>query len=301
MKKIAIIGGTGMVASRFIDLSKNSFDITSLDEKTLDITSQPKVSEFFKKNNFDAVVNFAAFTDVAGAEAQRGDQGGLAWKLNVLAPGYLAEVCKDNGLFMVHFSTDFVFEGLEDSKGPFDEDSAFLNKPDNLSWYGWTKLNGEKAVKEHLGDSAIVRIAYPFRAEFDKKSDFARKILELYDAGNLYPLFGDQVITPIFIDDLIEPLSKIIDSHSIGNYHLVSSDTVSYYDFGDYLLQKTRGVKGVPQKASLVEFMKTPGRNKRPIWGGLATKKTQAKLGLKFRTWKEMVDEFVNQLSSSNK
>ncbi len=296
MKKVLVIGATGLVGSRFVELVKAKFDITPIDQTTLDITDQNSVQKYFEGSKFDTVVNFAAFTDVSGAEKEIGREDGMAWKLNVLAPKYLAEASEKSGKFLIHFSTDFVFEGLENSKGPFDEDAPLPASPENLSWYGWTKLMGENMVRKVSKNSAIVRIAYPFRSSFTKKADFARKILELYDLGTLYPLFTDQLITPIFVDDLVEPLSKIIELGRGGNYHIVSSDTVTYYDFGNYLLEKVKDVKDAPQKASLREFMKTPGRNKRPIWGGFKTEKTQEKLGMKFKTWREMADEFISQL-----
>src|SRR5688572_19047147 len=108
MKKILIIGGTGMVASRFIDLVKGQFDITSVDEKTLDITNKEVVVKYFTDNpGFNAVVNFAAFTNVDGAEAQKDDKNSLSWKLNVEGPQNLAEECKSANIFLVHISTDF--------------------------------------------------------------------------------------------------------------------------------------------------------------------------------------------------
>ena len=298
MKKVLVIGASGLVGSRFVELAGNRFEITPVDQKTLDITDASAVDKYFQENKFDAAVNFAAFTDVSGAEKETGSEDGMAWKLNVLAPEHVAKAASENGVFLIHISTDFVFEGLENSKGPFDKDGPLPGKPDNLCWYGWTKLLGEKSVRENCKNFAIVRIGYPFRSHFEGKVDFARKIIELYDAGTLYPLFADQIITPIFIDDLTEPLSKIIEAETPGNYNIVSSDTVTYYDFGNYLLEKVRGVKDAPQRASVIEFMKTPGRNKRAIWGGLKTEKTQKTLGLKFRTWREMVDEFVGQLNS---
>jgi len=296
MKKVLVIGATGLVGSRFIELGKDKFEITPVDQKTLDITNQSAVEKYFQGNKFDAVVNFAAYTDVAGGESQWNDKDGLAYKLNVLAPKYLSEILKKTNTFLVHFSTDFVFEGLENSKGPFEEGFKIPEMPDNLCWYGWTKNRGEVEVVNSGAKYAIVRIANPFRSNFPLKLDFARKILDLYDKNSLFPLFTDQIITPSFIDDLVSPLSKIIDDSLEGNFHLVSSDTGTYFEVGSYILEKSRGVKNVAKEASLVEFMKTPGRNKRPIFGGLKTEKTQQKLGMKFRTWKEMVDEFSSQL-----
>lgn len=299
MKKVLVIGATGLVGSRFVELAQSKFEFIKVDEKALDITNEQSVNDFFNTVEFEVVVNLAAFTDVAAAEKQRGDEKGMAWVLNAEAPKYLAIAANKTNKFLVHFSTDFVFEGLENSKGPFEEDQALPTALDNLSWYGWTKLKGEQNVNNELPKGAsVVRIAYPFRASFPNKVDFARKIIELYDQGSLFPLFSDQTITPIFIDDLAEYLSIIVDNKISGNLHLASSDSVTYFEFGNYLLEKARGVKDGAQATSLIEFMKNPERNKRPIWGGLKTEKTQNKLGVSFRSWREMVDSFVSQLSS---
>ena len=89
-----------MVASRFIVLAKDRFDITSADEKTLDITKSGDIEAYFEKNTFDTVINFAAFTNVDAAEVQKGDEGGLVWKLNVEGPRSLAEVCFNKNIFL---------------------------------------------------------------------------------------------------------------------------------------------------------------------------------------------------------
>jgi len=298
MKRVLAIGGSGMVGSRFCELAASKFEIISIDEKILDITDKNAVEKYFSENKFDSVINFSAYTDVAGGESQWNDKEGIAYRLNVLAPGYLSEALKKTDTLFVHFSTDFVFEGLENSKGPFDEDSDIPDKPDNLCWYGWTKNRGEVEIKKSGVKNAIVRIANPFRSVFPQKTDFARKILDLYDNNNLFPLFTDQIITPCFIDYMVEPLSMIVEEKKEGMFHLVSSDAGSYFEVGSYILEKGRGVVGVAKESSLVEFMKTPGRNKRPIFGGLATEKTQEKLGMKFKSWREMVDEFAAQLKA---
>ena len=99
MKRTLVIGSSGMVASRFIDLAKNDLAIVGIDEKTLDITDSPAVKKYFDANTFDAVINFAAYTNVDGAEKERNNKEGIVWKLNVEAPKNLVEICKKtNGL-----------------------------------------------------------------------------------------------------------------------------------------------------------------------------------------------------------
>jgi len=298
MKKVLVIGASGMVASRFIDLARDQFDITPSNEKILDITNQKAVNNYFRENTFDAVVNFAAFTNVDAAEVQKDDQEGLVWKVNVEGAGNLARICRDKNIFLIHISTDFVFPGSESNPGPYAEDTELPDNPNGIGWYGWTKDRAEKKVSEIGPRFAIVRYGYPFRATpYDFKKDWARNLIKLYNEQNLYPLFDDQVQSVIFIDDLVEPLAKILDQELTGVFHVVSSDTTTPYEIGLYLLEKYAGKKVELQKGSMAEFLKTPGRTPRPCLGGLKTLKTQNALNVKFRTWREMVDEFVSQLN----
>lgn len=300
MKKILVVGGTGMIASRFVDLSQDKFDITVVDEKTLDITNKPEVEKYFIDNHtFNAVVNFAALTNVDGAEAERGNEEGLAWRLNVEGPKYLAEECKRLNILYVHISTDFVFPGSEAFPGPYTEDAELPSRPDGIGWYGWTKLQAELRIKNLELRSAIVRYGYPFRAStYELKNDWARNLIKLYNEQKLYPLFEDQVQSVIFVDDLVEPLTKIIDQKLTGIFHIASNDTTTPYEIGKYMLEKYSGNVVQVQKGSMVEFLKVPGRTPRPRLGGLSSLKTQKDLNIKFKTWREMIDEFISQIST---
>ncbi len=299
MKKLLVVGGTGMVASRFVDLSQDKFDITSIDEKTLDITNNAAVENYLTVNKFDAVINFAAFTNVDAAEADKGNEEGLTYKLNVLGPKNLAEYCNENNIFLVHISTDFVFSGSEAESGPYDEDAIPPETSTGIGWYGWTKNRAEFMLKNVSNKYAVIRYGYPFRAaNYDLKNDWARNLIKLYNEQKLYPLFDDQVQSVVFIDHLVEPLTKIINEELTGVFHIASSDTTTPYEIGKYLLEKYSGKEVELQKGSMVEFLKAPGRTPRPRLGGLKVEKTEAKLGMKFKTWKEMADEFVSQLKS---
>jgi len=297
MKKVLVIGGSGMVASRFADLARADFEITSIDEKTLDITDKEAVEKYLTENLFDAVINFAAFTNVDGAEVQKGDESGLVYRLNVEGPRHLAGSCKVKNIFLVHISTDFIFPGTENSPGPYTEDAAIPETSDGIGWYGWTKNRAEKVIRESGVRHAIIRYGYPFRAaEYELKSDWARNLIKLYDEQKLYPLFDDQTQSVIFIDELVAPLTKIIKDEISGIFHIVSSDTTTPYEIGKYLLEKYAGKPVDVQKGSMEEFLKAEGRTPRPRLGGLKTEKTQEILGIKFRTSRAMVDDFVANL-----
>lgn len=299
MKKVAVIGASGMVASRFCDLAKTDLEITPLDEKTLDIIDKEAVEKYFSENKFDAIINFAAFTNVDGAEVQKDDKSGSVWKLNVEGPENLVRVCKDKNIFLAHISTDFVFPGSDKNPGPYDEDSLLPETPEDIGWYGWTKNRAEKIILSNGSRVAIIRYGYPFRAaQYDLKKDWARNLISLYNEQKLYPLFDDQIHSVLFIDDLTEPLTKIINEELDGIFHIASRDTTTPYEIGSYLLEKYSNKKVEIQKGSLAEFLKIPGKAPRSMFGGLKVGKTENRLDMKFKNWREMVDEFISQLKS---
>ena len=299
MIKYLVIGADGLVGSRFVELKGKKQILTpSIDE--LDITNEESIRNYFENNEFDVCVNFAAFTNVDEAEKQRDDKKGLVWVLNVEGAKKFAKVCHDFERFLIHISTDFVFPGTEEKPGPYEEDAETPKSPSEISWYGWTKLEGERRVMEECPESAIVRISYPYyAAPYEQKTDFAKKIVELYDKEELYPLFEDQVVSVLYVDDIVEVIEKLAEKKLPGIYHAVSADQATYYDFGSYLVKKYKGKDAVlPRKGSMKEFLKAPDRTPRPRMGGLRTEKTQERLGIKFRTWKESVDEFVKDLEN---
>ncbi len=299
MKKFLVFGTPGLVGSRFVDLLAAERQPITPEVHEVDITDKASLLNFFEKKNksFDAVVNFAAITNVDEIEKERGNERGLAWQVNVEGAANVAEAAKKFDKFLVHISTDFVFSGSKDNPGPYTEDAKLPEDPDKISWYGWTKLMGEKKVTEIGGRVAIVRISYPYRAHHTQKMDFARNILSLYDEGKLYPMFTDQIMTPTFIDEAASVIEEICELEKSGTFHLASSNATTAYEFASYLLEKARKVKNVVKKGFLEEFLKTPGRTPKPARGGLDTQKTQKILGMKFKTWQQAVDEFVEQIS----
>lgn len=295
MKRVLVVGATGLIGSRFVELVKGKFDIIPVDEKILDITDINAVNKYFEENQFDSVVNFAAFTNVDLAEKERNDEKGLCFKLNVKAIENLAYACKKYNKFLVQISTDFVFKGDIDNPGPYDENAKLPEDINGMGWYGWTKREAEIKVENARAKSAIVRIAYPFTSgKYDLKLDFAKNYLKAFDEGKLFPIFTDQTFTPILIEDLIKPLSKILNEELQGVFHIVSSDVTTPFDFVEYLLKRARNATAVVQKESMEEFLKVDGRTPRPRLGGLKTEITQQKLGMKFRTWREMVDDYAD-------
>ena len=297
--KILAFGADGLVGSRFTDLyHKETPTITpTIDE--LDITDKKAFFDFFEKNQsqFHSVINFAAITDVDGAEKERGDEKGLTWEVNVGGVENIAEACKKFDKYFIQISTDFVFPGDEGDPGPYPEDKKPPETPEGIGWYGWTKRMAEERARKIWDKTAILRITYPYRALYPAKIDFARNILMLFDEGKLYPMFSDQNMTPSFIDEIAKVLYLLIEEKKTGIFHAASSDVTTPYEFASYLLEAARGAKDVVKKGSMEAFLAAPGRTPRPRLGGLKVEKTEKELDIKFMTWRQAVDEFVGQLN----
>lgn len=291
---IAIIGSGSMVASRFCDLTRSELTLIEGDvngRNPIDITQQTSVQDFFKRNNFSSLILFSAYTDVDGAEAQRNDKEGSCWKINVNGVKNIVNACKKYDRKLIFISTDFVFDG---KNGPYSEQARTGNNPKDISWYGITKIEGEKYIQENLKNAVIIRISYPFRGKFELKDDVLKRILKLAKANNLYPMFADQKFTPTFIDDLPNAFKTIIGKNQTGIFHVSSPKITTQYELAKKLLsifgQKSVKVK----KGSLVEYLKSKEKTPRPVNGGLKNSKIIS-LGFTPTAWDEGIKEVYRQ------
>lgn len=216
MKTIALTGGSGLVGSRIMELLGSDFTFISIAQEDMEITNKDSVYANLKDKQFDLFLHLAAYTNVDGAET---DQE-TAFDVNVNGTKNVFEIVSGMKKDFLQISTDFVFDGINP---PFTESS-----PRNpLSVYGKTKAEAEEVVD---GKAMIVRIAYPYRAEYDLRPDFVRGIKKRLE-GKL-PLMGitDSVFTPTFIDDIAYGLRYLFNNYSPEIFHLVGSSSLTPRD-----------------------------------------------------------------------
>lgn len=289
MAKILVTGASGLVGSRFVELypAKNHLLIPTHEE--LDITNCQSVTDYFSKHQPDVIVNFAAYTNVGEGEKQRGDKTGNCWKLNVKGTQNLLDT---KSTHFIQVSTDMVFPGSVTNPGPYEETHPIATDASLVTWYGWTKAEAER-----LNPATILRLIYPVRAKFDRKLDYLRKPLQSFDQGTLWPLFTDQQVSICFIDEACLALRKIIDTKATGIFHAGSRDMATPFGLVSYLLSKARGYTGELKTGSLDEFLRNPANSpvRYPKFGGLKVEETEKRLGIKFSTWREIIDKLVEQ------
>ncbi len=293
-KKIAVIGASSMVGSRFCELFKKPQNLTKADltgQNSIDITNSSSVDKFFAKNNFDVAILFSAYTDVDGAEAQRNDKNGSCWQINVSGLTNVVQACQKNKKKLIFISTSFVFDG---EKGPYGETESRGGNLEKISWYGITKITGEEIV-ERLGlDFLTLRIAYPYRSSFPKKDDFARQILKKFEESSLYPMFTDQIISPTFADDLAPAVETLLGSNSSGIFHLGSPSQTTPYDFAFELLKTYGKNPSQLKKGSLADLLNGHGRTPRPVNSAMICDKIKS-LGFEPTDWKEGIQKMFAQ------
>lgn len=289
---IIVLGSTGLVASQVLDDWNHPDNILTPSSQKIDILHPEALENYFVENPAPVVINFVGYTNLTEAEKDRGNKTGICWKLNVIAIDQLAKICQENNKFLVHISTDNVFGGLENDPGPYAENHPLIDNPDSLNWYGYTKLQGELAIQNSGVRSSIVRISHPFgNPKVDR--DFAQKIITYINSG--YTLFDDQHFTPTYLPDLSLALEKILIKQNSGIYHVVCQPLSTPFEFAQFIAQKKN--LSTVKVGKIDEWMEAnPNSYPRVKFGGLKTDLTQEKLGLKFHTWQQALDEFLLQL-----
>jgi dTDP-4-dehydrorhamnose reductase len=289
MKKILATGAIGLIGSRFTEMFKDKYEVANIDILSgVDITDKSSVEKFVADNPSDILIHLAAFTDTNKAWEEKGNTDGICYKVNVVGTKNIAEVCKDKGIHLIHISTDFIFDGTKES--PYVETDV----ASPIEWYGETKAIAENVVIESGVSYTIVRLAYPYRADFAGKPDIIKKLRAGLESGKLYPQFSDTVITPTFIDDIARAFDKMIEQKPTGIYHVTGSTSLSPFE----LAQKVAVAYGygadVVKEGSLTEYLKTASR---PFARKVAMSNEKAKkdLGLTFASLEEGLAEIKKQ------
>jgi dTDP-4-dehydrorhamnose reductase len=249
---VVVLGGFGLVGSRVLELWAEDATKPGLLAPThgdLDVLDGDAVKTFLRQTDAPVVVNLAAWADVDAAEAQRGDLDGRVFALNAEYPGRLARLCGELGKYLVHVSTDYVFDGTS-AERPYREGDA----TNPLGWYAETKQVGEQRVLESGASAGVVRIEMPFTARAHPRRDFARIILTRLGAGQ--PMLGvqDQQITPVFLDDVVHALRLITAERFTGIVHVAAADWTTPYRFARSIAQRLGFNAGLVQSEQFQTF-----------------------------------------------
>jgi dTDP-4-dehydrorhamnose reductase len=291
-KRILVTGVTGQVGGalkaalqgrcELITAARSGADID------FDLSDHAKIKKIIAEIKPDVIINPAAYTQVDQAE----DEPELAMSINGIAPGVIAEGCKKHQTKLIHFSTDYVFDGSANK--PYTE----TDKTAPINVYGKTKLAGEQAIQSVGCDHLIFRTCWVYDA-FGK--NFVNAILNRARTMETLKVVNDQQGTPTWagfiastIKDILEQpqFEGVVSEHSNRIYNLRPNGVCSWYDFAreivDFAAVKEHLVVKKILPVSSSEF---PTKAYRPSWSVLDNDKIKEHFNLSVASWQKYMDQ----------
>jgi len=309
MQKILIIGSKGMLGQELVSVFKKDKDykVIAWDREDIDIAKEKEVSKKIGFTKPNIIINAAAYNAVDKCEEDKKEYK-LALEINGKAPGYLAKSAKKNKAVLVHYSTDYVFDGEPEIPEPagcshscascslhqgftpevgFDENA----KPSPISNYGKSKLMGEKEVAKNTKNYYIIRISKlfgkPAISDGAKKS-FFDVMIEVGKKNKEVRAVDEETSCFTYAPDLAKKTKEIIDSKkSFGIYHIVNSDPCTWYEAVLELYKQTK----IKTKIIPVGGSDFPRPAKRPFYSVLINTKLNP-----MRSWKEALRDYLKEI-----
>lgn len=249
--KLLVTGAKGQVGSALCRLGalRSDFQLLGFDSRQLDITSEAAVADAVHTVRPDIVINAAAYTAVDRAESEQE----LAFRINGEAPGFLARACESASIPLLHFSTDYVFDGTKTEA--YTESDPVCP----LGIYGYSKLRGEQNIQMAGCSYLILRTSWVFGLE---GHNFPKTMLRLAGERSELSVVNDQIGCPTFADDIASTVFKLVEAISSqaaipwGLYHFAGNRPCSWYDVASLTIEKAL-VSGLIARRPLVHPIST--------------------------------------------
>jgi len=284
--KILLTGKGGQVGFALHKKLVSLGEVIATDRNELNLENSDAIRIFIEKIKPDMIINAAAYTDVDKAESEIE----LAHKVNTVAPKVLAEKVSELNIPIIHFSTDYVFDGLK--KEPYVE----TDQANPQSIYGKTKWEGEEAVRNHK-KHIILRTSWVFSS---RGQNFLKTILKLIQEKNSLNIVNDQKGTPTSADMIADMTYKIVkiilknpNFKDFGTYHVALEGEANWYQYACFINDEALrlGLKTTmtSQDIKSIPSDEYPTIAKRPMNARLNTTKIKNTFMLELPSWKAEV------------
>ena len=227
----------------------------------------------------DAVINCAAYTDVDGAESK----SQLAHRVNGEAVGRLGDLARAAGKWVLHFSTDFVFDGRQDR--PYAETDV----PNPISEYGRSKLAGERLLEATGCPHCTIRLEWTYGVH---GNNFITKLLRRATAGGTVSVVDDQVGAPTAVAEVAQVVCRMLENKTTGLYHFAAAGFASRYDVAAFVFERLSLSVGL-QRCRTADY---PAPAARPLNSRFDCSRIQALLDRPIAPWQEPLERYLRQL-----
>jgi dTDP-4-dehydrorhamnose reductase len=281
--KYLIAGKNGQLARAFIKkFEEKGIDFLAPDESYFDITDSDRVIEVVDSYKPDVIINCAAYNLVDGAE----QESDIAFKVNASGPKILAAVSERNKTMLVHFGSDYVFDGTKEN-GLYNEDD--VTNP--LNEYGKSKLSGEKLIQQETDEFLIFRLSWVFG---EGKQNFIYKLTEWSKNNEFLRIACDEFSVPTYTDTVGDITMRALDKGITGLYHLTNTGFCSRYEWANLIL-RSLGINKFIRPVSM-DMFNLPA--KRPKFSAMSNTKISKLLNVDIPGWEEGVISFLKHFKS---
>ncbi|GAB3747930.1 SDR family oxidoreductase [Spirosoma pomorum] len=297
-KRILLTGSNGLLGQKLVDLliQQPTIELTATARgdnrlpysegytyESMDITDRQQVLDVISKVRPDAVIHTAAMTDVDKCELQKD----AAWAQNVQAVEYLVEACGNTNAFLLHVSTDFIFDG---TAGPYDETA----EGNPISFYGWSKYAAEKVVTHSNLRWAIARTMLVYGIAHDmSRSNIILWVKKSLEDGKNIKVVTDQWRSPTLAEDLAMGCYLIADKEAEGIFNISGKGVLTPYEMAIKTADYFGLDKSLIAQADASTFTQTA---RRPPRTGFTLDKAQRELGYDPHTFEEGIAVLAGQL-----
>ena len=280
-------GQLGRSIQKIVSNEKQANEFVFVGRNELNFSQNDNLEKYFKENNFDVVINCAAYTAVDKAEEQQES----ANQINHLAVEKLATIAQKKNIKLIHISTDYVFDG--ESPHPYTE----TDKVNPINIYGETKLAGEKALQTIMPTNAIIIRTSWVYSEYS--NNFVDTMLRLGEDRDKLNVVNDQVGSPTYATDLANAILKIIDSTGYQTkspateiYHYSNKGKASWYEFAKEIFD----LADIHCAVKPIATKQYPTPAKRPKNTLMNKAKITETFGVAIPNWKESLDTCITIL-----
>jgi dTDP-4-dehydrorhamnose reductase len=289
-KSILLIGSNGQLGRELQQILSFNKNLIAVARPTIDLTQPDTLRSVIRNKQPQIIINTAAYTAVDKAESEPE----LAKSINEIALEIIAEETEKLKAFLIHISTDYVFDGSNSC--PYQETDA----TNPISVYGKTKLGGEKAIQKISAHHFILRTAWVY-GTFGK-SNFVKTMLRLAEQKEEIRVVADQIGSPTWAQDIAKAIAEIIPQLSpemAGTYHYTNSGVASWYDFAIAIFEESQhlGLSSKVQRVIPITTPEYPTAARRPSYSVLSCAKIRPFLGNHPPHWRQslrkMLKEFI--------
>src|SRR5262245_40943170 len=220
--KLVILGAGGRLGAALLREYREEYDIAGFNRAQLDLASLDDVRQTLGGMNFDVLINAAAFTNVDACETERD----RAFLINAEAPALLAEICNAKDARLIHFSTDYVFDG--EKRAPYTEE----DQANPISFYGESKLAGEKKVLAAKNGHLVARVSWVFGPD---RPSFIDAMIKRAQQDEKMDAVSDKFSTPTYTHDIARMLPQFF-GHGVegGILHFANAGKCSWQEYAQW-------------------------------------------------------------------